>query len=109
MSITRRFFVAKTKRFDVGSIVISKGKEANKADALFNELATKYYFKASMDFVVKKGDILGFETKKSRIAALEKCKEEGKLDEDFCDQLIERANKIPDFVFANMVQVKKDQ
>lgn len=84
------------KRSQVGSVL--KSKDASQPD----------YIKISEDIVLKKGDILNLESKKSQLASLEKNVENGKLSGDVADKIRENIEKMPDFVRFNIVKVTKD-
>lgn len=64
------------------------------------------YIKIGQDVTLKKGDFVRLESKNDQIASINKAAESGKLDADFAQTLLERANKIPDFVRFELVQLK---
>jgi hypothetical protein len=79
-----------------GSVL--KSKDATQPD----------YIKITEDIVLKKGDILNLESKKSQLASLEKNVENGKLSGDLADKIRGNIEKMPDFVRFNIVKVTKD-
>lgn len=66
------------------------------------------YIKINEDVVLKKGDILNLESKKSKLASLEKNIENGKLSGDLADKIREGIEKMPDFIRFEIVKVTKD-
>jgi predicted translin family RNA/ssDNA-binding protein len=84
------------KRKEIGSVL--KSKDASQPD----------YIKISEDIVLKKGDTLSLESKKSRLAGLEKNIENGKLSGELADKIRESIEKIPDFVRFQIVRITKD-
>lgn len=98
----------KTKRRDIGSIYLSKGKVCEREAPLFKELISKFYIQITEDCSFKKGDYINLENKASRIESLTQLKADGKLDEEFADKLIARAEATPEFVKATLVQIKKE-
>jgi hypothetical protein len=84
------------KRLKIGSIL--KSREEGKPD----------YIKIDTDIVLKKGDSLSLESKKSKLASLEKNIENGKLSGDLADKIREGIEKMPEFVRFEIVKVTKD-
>lgn len=84
------------KRLEIGSVL--KSKDASQPD----------YIKIKEDVVLKKGDILNLESKKSKLANLEKNIENGKLSGDLADKIREGIEKIPDFIRFSIVKVSKE-
>ena len=83
-------------RKTIGSILKSK-----------NEGETDY-IKISEDIVLKKGDTLSLESKKSQLASLERNVENGKLSGDLADKIRANIEKMPDFIRFNIVKITKD-
>lgn len=83
------------KRVKVGSIL--KDKEGG-AD----------YIKINTDVILKKGDTLRLENKKSRIEGINKAIESGKLSGEFAEKLLKEANDWKDFVRFEIVKVNKE-
>jgi len=84
------------KRIQIGSVL--KSKDASQPD----------YIKINEDVTLKKGDTLNLESKKSKLASLEKNVENGKLSGDLADKIREGIEKMPDFVRFEIVKVTKD-
>lgn len=84
------------KRVQVGSVL--KSKDASQPD----------YIKINADVVLKKGDILNLESKKSKLASLDKNVENGKLSGDLADKIRGDIEKMPDFVRFEIIKVTKD-
>lgn len=84
------------KRKEIGAVL--KSKDASQPD----------YIKINEDIVLKKGDTLSLESKKSRLAGLEKNVENGKLSGEVADKIRENIEKMPDFIRFNIVKVTKD-
>lgn len=84
------------KRTQVGSVL--KSKDTSQPD----------YIKINADVTLKKGDILNLESKKSKLASLDKNIENGKLSGDLADKIREGIEKMPDFVRFEIVRVTKD-
>ncbi len=84
------------KRKQIGSVL--KSKDVSQPD----------YIKITEDIVLKKGDILNLESKKSKLASLDKNIENGKLSGDLADKIREGIEKMPDFVRFEIVKVTKD-
>ena len=84
------------KRLQIGSVL--KSKDVSQPD----------YIKISEDIVLKKGDILNLESKKSKLASLEKNVENGKLSGDLADKIREAIEKTPEFIRFSIVKVTKD-
>jgi hypothetical protein len=59
--------------------------------------------------VLQNGDILNFETQKSKLASIQKASEAGTLVGENLAKALERANNIPNFVRGELVQVKKSE
>lgn len=84
------------RRKEIGAVL--KSKDATQPD----------YIKINEDVVLKKGDILNLESKKSKLASLEKNVENGKLSGDLADKIREGIEKMPDFIRFSIVKVTKD-
>jgi uncharacterized Zn finger protein len=84
------------KRTVVGDVLKSK-----------NEGETDY-IKMKEDVVLKKGDTLSLESKKSQLASLERNVQNGKLSGDLADKIRANIEKLPDFVRFQIVKVTKD-
>lgn len=78
--------MAKKKRVVVGSVV--KGKEKGDSD----------YIKIRKNITLKEGEILRLESKAQQISQLKEAIEGGKLSGDLGAEIMERLEKIPDFV-----------
>lgn len=88
--------MASYKRLKVGSVLKSK------------DASQPAYIKIDTEVSLKKGDILNLESKKSKLASLEKNIENGKLSGDLADKIREGIDKMPDFVLFEIVKVTKD-
>jgi uncharacterized Zn finger protein len=84
------------KRKEIGSVL--KSKDPSQPD----------YIKINEDIVLKKGDILNLESKKSKLASLEKNVENGKLSGDLADKIRESIEKMPEFIRFSIVKVTKE-
>lgn len=84
------------KRQKVGSVL--KSKDTTQPD----------YIKIDTDVVLKKGDTLSLESKKSKLASLDKNVENGKLSGELADKIREDIEKIPDFVRFEIIKVTRD-
>lgn len=84
------------KRIKVGSVL--KSKNEGEPD----------YIKIDSDVVLKKGDTLSLESKKSKLASLEKNIENGKLSGELADKIREGIEKIPTFVRFEIIKVNRD-
>lgn len=84
------------KRIKVGSVL--KSKDPSQMD----------YIKIDTDVMLKKGDTLSLESKKSRLAGLEKNVEAGKLSTEIADKIREGIEKTPEFVRFEIIKVTKD-
>jgi len=84
------------KRAKVGSVL--KSKDTTQPD----------YIKIDNDVSLKKGDILNLESKKSKLASLEKNVENGKLSGDLADKIRGDIEKMPEFVRFEIIKVTKD-
>ena len=84
------------KRLKVGSVL--KSKEAGQMD----------YIKIDADVILKKGDLLSLESKKSKIEGLKKAIESGKLTGEYADKLMAEAERIPDFVRFQIIKLNND-
>lgn len=71
------------KRTKVGAVL--KSKDSTQPD----------YIKIDTDVTLKKGDILNLESKKSKLASLEKNIENGKLSGDLADKIRDGIEKAP--------------
>ena len=86
--------MAKWNRTVIGSVV--KGKEG-KPD----------YIQISNDVILKKGDYLNLESKKTQLESAESAIKAGKLAGDAQAAVLERINKMPDFVRFHIVRIEK--
>lgn len=86
--------MSKYKRMVVGDVV--KGKEG-KPD----------YIKVSNDVVLKKGDFLNLESKSMQLKNIKQAVKDGKLSSDVAEGIMEKINKIPDFVRFNIVKIER--
>ena len=84
------------KRLKIGSVL--KSKDVSQPD----------YIKIDVDVVLKKGDSLSLESKKSKLASIEKAVENNKLSEEVAEKMRGFAEKIPDFVRFEIVQITRD-
>ena len=84
------------KRLKIGAVL--KSKDTTQPD----------YIKIDQDITLKKGDILNLESKKSRLAQVEKSLAEGKLTDEVADKIKEEIDKIPEFVRFQIVKVNKN-
>ena len=84
------------KRLKVGSIL--KAKDSSQPD----------YIKIDVDITLKKGDFLSLESKKSKLASLEKNIESGKLSGELADKIREGIEKTPEFIRFEIVKITKD-
>ena len=66
------------------------------------------YIKLDVDITLKKGDTLSLESKKSKLASLEKAVENGKLSGELETKIREGIEKMPTFVRFEIVRVTKD-
>lgn len=87
---------AKQKRRDIGAVY--KGKDGNPD-----------YIKIDQDVTLRSGQFLNLESKASRIAGLEKARQDGKLTDELVDKLLGFAEKIPEFVRFKVVLVEKQE
>ena len=83
------------KRIKIGSIL--KSKDTTQPD----------YIKIDQDITLKKGESLSLESKKSKLASLEKNVENGKLSGDLADKIRDQIEKMPDFVRFEIVKLIK--
>lgn len=74
------------KRLVVGSVV--KGKNEGDSD----------YIKIRKNITLREGEILNLSSKKQQIAQARAAIEAGKLSPDMGEEILERLEKIPDFV-----------
>lgn len=79
----------KSKRRVVGSIC--KAKDGGRK-----------YIKVSEDFSMSKGQFINIVSKSDRLELAERLLSEGKISEEIAQKMVERANKIPDFVLAEL-------
>lgn len=84
------------KRIEVGAVL--KSKDASQPD----------YIKINTDIVLKKGDTLSLESKKSRLASLETNVQNGKLSGEVADKIRETIEKTPEFIRFQIVKLIKD-
>jgi len=97
--------MAKWSRTKVGEVIKGKVEKDAEGNVIKRD---PDYIKVYQDVVLKKGDYLNLETKDEQIKSVNKAKENGKLDEEMTNKILERLNKIPDFVRFEIVQVKKE-
>lgn len=84
------------QRIKVGSVL--KSKTEGESD----------YIKIDTEIVLKKGDTLSLESKKSKLASLEKNVENGKLSGEVADKIREGIEKMPNFVRFEIIKVNRD-
>lgn len=63
-----------------------------------NKDGTGFYVKFNQDLVIKKGECMNLEDPKMAIKRLKKMIEDGKIDEDKANYIIEKLEKTPEFV-----------
>lgn len=83
-------------RIKVGSVLKSKDSSKNA------------YIKIDNDVVLKKGDFLNLDNKKSRLQGIEISEANGKLSSEVAQKLREQVEKMPDFVLFEITLVTKD-
>lgn len=84
------------RRIKVGSIL--KAKDASQAD----------YIKIDNDIVLKKGEFLSLESKKSKMETLERNIADGKVSGELADKIMEGIEKMPTFVRFEIIKIIKD-
>ena len=84
------------KRLKVGSVL--KSKEAGQMD----------YIKIDADVILKKGDTLRLESKKSKIEGIKKAMESGKLTGEVAEKLLEQAENMKEFVRFEIIKLNND-
>lgn len=89
--------MAKWSRKIVGSIV--KDKDPTKPD----------YVKINEDIVLKKGQCLNLESKKSQIASIGEAVKAGRMTSETAAAILENVNKMPEFVRFNIVRITKEE
>lgn len=67
----------------------------------------KIYLPEGETLTLKNGDVLQFETKKSKVEGINRAVAAGKLKPESAQVMLEYANKLPDYVRGELVQVKK--
>ena len=92
--------MAKWKRTPVGSIL--KSKDATKSSYLKVSLLNKG------SITLKHGQSLQVVSKKFKLEEVARLREEGRLPEETINAIEERANKMPDFVMAEVVLVERE-
>lgn len=91
----------KWKRTTVGSIMKSKD------DTKSNYLKVNLYKQDSI--TLKHGQSLQVLSKSFKLKDLERLAKQGKLDEDTIDKMREQAEKMPDFVLAEVVLLERTE
>lgn len=86
--------MASKKRVVVGSVV--KSKEAGQPD----------YVKINQDVTLKKGQTLRLESKKQQIDSAKAAIANGKLSGELGEKILERLEKIPEFVRFEIVSLE---
>lgn len=66
----------------------------------------EFTLKIDQDITLKAGSYLNLENKAFKLASLESFKE--KMSEENYEKALERINKMPDFVFFEVLQVEKE-
>lgn len=66
------------------------------------------YIKINEDIVLKKGDTLSLESKKSQLTSIDKAVENGKMSEETADKIRANVEKMPIFIRFNIVKLTKD-
>lgn len=89
--------MAKTKRVSVGSVL--KGKEG-----------APDYIKIRTSVTLKEGQVLNLQSAKQQREGVEKALKDGKMSEELAKKILERIDKIPDFVrFEVVLLTNEDQ
>jgi hypothetical protein len=83
--------MAKKKRNLIGEVI--KNKEQGKAP----------YIKVKKDVTLTNGQTLSLESKKKQIEGVQSAMTSGKLSEDLGSEILERLEKIPDFVMYQII------
>lgn len=91
---------SKWKRTVVGSILKSKD------DTKPNYLKVNLY--KQEEIVLKNGQSLQVLSKNFKLKDLQRLRQEGKLDDATLDKMEEQANKMPDFVMAEVVLLERN-
>ena len=89
--------MAKFKRLTVGSVIKSSDPEKSN------------YIKMNADVSLKKGQFLSVESKKFQLSSLEKAIKAGKLSPEIGSKMLEKVNKIPDFVLGDIILLEKNE
>ena len=87
------------KRTTIGSIL--KSKDSSKP----NYIKVNLYKQESV--TLKNGQTLQVLSKKQKLQDVARLRNEGKLEESVLDKMEEQANRMPDFVMAEIVLVEK--
>lgn len=93
--------MAKYIRKSVGSIL--KSKEPTRSNYLKINLQDKG------KLVLKHGDVLEVKSKKFKLEEVERLRAEGRVDGDKLEKMLAFAEKMPDFVLAEVVLVIKEE
>lgn len=93
--------MAKWKKTTVGSILKSKD------DTKPNYLKVNLYKQTSI--TLKHGQSLQVLSKNFKLKDLERLRKEGKLDDDTIDKMQAQAEKMPDFVMAEVVLIERNE
>lgn len=93
--------MAKYTRKSVGSIL--KSKEASRSNYLKINLQDKG------KITLKHGDVLEVKSKKFKLEEIERLRAEGRIEESKLEKMQEYAEKMPDFVLAEVVLVTKEE
>lgn len=83
------------------------GKRVKVGSLLRSKEGTGVYFKANVDFSLKKGDTMNVATKKEQLESLEKAVASGKLAAESAAKIRDIVEAIPDFVFAEVFYTAK--
>jgi hypothetical protein len=83
------------------------GKRVKVGSLLRSKEGTGVYFKANVDFSLKKGDLMSVATKKEQLDSLEKAVAAGKLPVESAAKIRDIVESIPDFVFAEVFYTAK--
>ncbi len=87
-------------RRQIGSVV-KKSEEKQKYAGV-----KEFSIKITEDITLKAGEYLNLENKAFKLASLEANK--GKMSEEVYEKALERINKMPDFVFFEIIKVKNE-
>lgn len=66
------------------------------------------YIKFDTDFVAKKGSYLSVESKKYKLSVADRLEAENKIKPDHAEKMRTYANKMPDFVLAELILSETD-